>query len=426
MTSRLPGFYKKSPEERRKIICSQAQIDDTKIFTSSALSLEKAELMIENVIGTFALPIGIAVNFIINGEDRLIPMVVEEPSIVAAVSNMARLVRPHGGFSATSDSSVMIGQIQLLDIHDIDLALGQFEQIKSDLMRRADLVHPRLKERGGGIQDIYARHVRYEEPDCPPSNMLVIHFLLDCVDAMGANMVNTIAETLSPIIEQELSCRVGLKILSNYASERLSKAECAIPIDALSMKGISGEDVARGIVEAYQFAFADPWRAATHNKGIMNGIDAVALATGNDWRAIEAGAHAWASRSGQYRSLSRWWIQDKKLHGSLTVPLQVGTVGGPIKTQPQVAANLKILNNPRAKELSSIMAAVGLAQNLGALRALATEGIQKGHMRMHARNVAAQAGAKSNEIASLVCTMSSAHDFTLEFAIQALKELRSQ
>lgn len=426
MTSRLPGFYKKPPEERRKIICSQAQINDAEIFTSSALSLEKAELMIENVIGTFALPIGIAVNFIINGEDRLIPMVVEEPSIVAAVSNMARLVRPHGGFSASSDSSVMIGQIQLLDIHDIDLALGQFEQIKSDLMKRADLVHPRLKERGGGIQDIYARHVRYEEPNCIPKDMLIIHFLLDCVDAMGANMVNTIAETLSPIIEQELSCRVGLKILSNYASERLSKAECAIPIDALSMKNISGEDVARGIVEAYQFAFADPWRAATHNKGIMNGIDAVALATGNDWRAIEAGAHAWASRSGQYRSLSRWWIQDKKLHGSLTVPLQVGTVGGPIKTQPQVAANLKILNNPRAKELSSIMAAVGLAQNLGALRALATEGIQKGHMRMHARNVAAQAGAKSNEIASLVCTMSSAHDFTLEFAIQALKELRAQ
>ena len=426
MTSRLPGFYKKSPEERRKIICSQAQIDDAEIFTSSALSLEKAELMIENVIGTFALPIGIAVNFIINGEDRLIPMVVEEPSIVAAVSNMARLVRPHGGFSATSDSSVMIGQIQLLDIDDIDLALGQFEQIKSDLMKRADLVHPRLKERGGGIQDIYARHVRYEEPNCIPNDMLIIHFLLDCVDAMGANMVNTIAETLSPIIEQELSCRVVLKILSNYASERLSKAKCAIPIDALSMKDISGEDVARGIVEAYQFAFADPWRAATHNKGIMNGIDAVALATGNDWRAIEAGAHAWASRSGQYRSLSRWWIQDKKLHGSLTVPLQVGTVGGPIKTQPQVAANLKILNNPRAKELSSIMVAVGLAQNLGALRALATEGIQKGHMRMHARNVAAQAGAKSNEIASLVCAMSSAHDFTLEFAIQALKELRAQ
>ena len=426
MTSRLPGFYKKNPQERRKIICEHAEITDDQIFTSSALSLERAELMIENVIGTFALPIGIAVNFTINGEDRLIPMVVEEPSIVAAVSNMARLVRPHGGFSANSESSVMIGQIQLLDIRNIEYALKQFEHIKSALMNKADLVHPRLKERGGGIQDMYARHVRYEEPNCPPNDMIVIHFLLNCVDAMGANMVNTIAETLSPIIEQELSCRVGLRILSNYATERLSKAECSIPIDALSMKDISGNDVARGIVEAYQFAYADPWRAATHNKGIMNGIDAVALATGNDWRAIESGAHAWASRSGQYRSLSRWWIKDKKLHGSLTVPLQVGTVGGPIKTQPQVAANLKILNNPRAQELSSIMAAVGLAQNLGALRALATEGIQKGHMRMHARNVAVQAGARAHEIALLVCMMSDAHDFHLEFAVQALKEIRTQ
>ena len=426
MTSRLPGFYKKRPQERRKIICAHAEINDSAIFSSSALSLDRAELMIENVIGTFALPIGIAVNFSINGKDKLIPMVVEEPSIVAAVSNMARLVRPYGGFSASSESSVMIGQIQLLDIQDLNQAMERFSAIKPELIKRADLVHPRLKERGGGVEDMYARHVRYEEPNCTPNDMVVVHFLLNCVDAMGANMVNTIAETLSPIIEHELSCRVGLKILSNYATERLSKAQCSVPIHALSTNDISGHDVARGIVEAYQFAYADPWRAATHNKGIMNGIDAVALATGNDWRAIEAGAHAWASRSGQYRSLSRWWIQDEELHGSLTVPLQVGTVGGPIKTQPQVAANLKILNNPRAQELSSIMAAVGLAQNLGALRALATEGIQKGHMRMHARNVAVQAGAKGHEIAHLVCKMSEAHDFRLEFADHALQELRSR
>ena len=426
MTSRLPGFYKKHPQERRDIICEHAKIGNSEIFSSSALSLDRAELMIENVIGTFALPIGIAVNLCINGKDKLVPMVVEEPSIVAAVSNMARLLRPHGGFSATSESSVMIGQIQLLDIQNVKHSLELFATIKPLLMQKADLVHPRLKERGGGILDMYARHIRYEEPECTPNDMIIIHFLLNCVDAMGANMVNTIAETLSPIIEQELSCRVGLKILSNYATERLSRAKCSVPIYALSTNDISGHDVARGIVEAYQFAYADPWRAATHNKGIMNGIDAVAVATGNDWRAIEAGAHAWASRSGQYRSLSKWWIQDEKLHGELTIPLQVGTVGGPIKTQPQVAANLKILNNPRAQELSSIMAAVGLAQNLGALRALATEGIQKGHMRMHARNIAVQAGAKDHEIVLLVCKMSEAHDFRLEFADRALQELRTQ
>lgn len=425
MTSRLPGFYKKPPLKRREIISDKAQIHDEGIFSASVLSLERAELMIENVIGTFALPIGVAVNFCINNTDRLIPMVVEEPSIVAAVSNMARLLRPYGGFTAASDASVMIGQIQVLDVNDINASMQKLTAIIPTLMAQADLVHPRLKERGGGMKDIHIRHIRYDEPGERPQDMIVVHFLLDCVDAMGANMVNTIAEKIAPIIQNKLSCRIGLKILSNYATQRLSKAECCIPVEALSMEGVSGKKVAQGIVEAYQFAYADPWRAATHNKGIMNGIDAVALATGNDWRAIEAGAHAWASRSGQYRSLSKWWIKDEQLHGSLTLPIQVGTVGGPIKTQPQVAANLKILDNPRAHELSSIMAAVGLAQNMGALRALSTEGIQKGHMRMHARNIALQAGASTSEITDVVQKMSDAHHFSLEFAQQALAELRN-
>jgi hydroxymethylglutaryl-CoA reductase len=426
MSSRLPGFYKKTPFERRAVISEHTKLIDTALLEASALSLEKAEIMIENVIGTFALPIGVAVNFCINGTDLLIPMVVEEPSIVAAVSNMARLLRPYGGFQAQSNTSIMIGQIQLLDIDDVHSCLEQFTNIKTELLQKGQTIHPRLVERGGGLRDIYARHVRYDEPNNTPLDMIVIHFHLDCVDAMGANMVNTIAEELAPIIESKLSCRVGLKILSNYATERLSHAQCSIPLHALKTENTSGAEVAQGIVEAYQFAYADPWRATTHNKGIMNGIDAVAVATGNDWRAIEAGAHAWASRSGQYRSLSCWSIKDNMLHGSLSLPIQAGTVGGPIKTHPQVAANLQLLNNPRAQELASVMAAVGLAQNMGALRALTTEGIQKGHMRMHARNVALQAGAKTEEVATIASRMSAAHDFSLDFAKIALQDLRAQ
>ena len=426
MTSRLPGFYKKPPIERRKIVSTQSQLHDPSLLEASSLSLENAEIMIENVVGTFALPIGVAVNFCINDRDCLIPMVVEEPSIVAAVSNMARLVRPYGGFQARSDSSIMIGQIQLLDIANVSESLEIFPSLIPELFNICKDIHPRLVERGGGIRKFYAKHVQYNEENHPIVDMMVVHFHLDCVDAMGANMVNTIAEAIAPFLEQQLQCRVGLRILSNYATERLSYAECHIPFSALAVSDISGEDVAKGIVEAYQFAYADPWRAATHNKGIMNGIDAVAVATGNDWRAIEAGAHAWASRSGQYRSLSTWSISEDTLHGSISLPIQVGTVGGPIKTHPQVAANLKILQNPRAQELASIMAAVGLAQNMGALRALSTEGIQKGHMRMHARNIANQVGASPQERILLVERMSSAHNFTIAFAQRTLSAMRKQ
>lgn len=425
MSSRLPGFYKKTPLERRDVVSEHSNLIDTSLLEAQALTLDKAEIMIENVIGTFALPIGVAVNFCINGIDRLIPMVVEEPSIVAAVSNMARILRPFGGFSAHSDDSIMIGQIQLLDIMDTEKAKEQFAKIKYELIETAQRIHPNLIERGGGLRDMYMRSICYDEPDQSPQEMLIIHFHLDCVDAMGANMVNTIAESLAPIIEHALSCRVGLKILSNYATERISTASCSIPVQALALEDIPGEKVAEGIMDAYRFAYADPWRAATHNKGIMNGIDAVAVATGNDWRAIEAGAHAWAARSGQYRSLTSWRLEKGTLHGTLSLPLQIGTVGGPIKTHPQVGANLQMLNNPRAQELASIMAAVGLAQNLGALRALATEGIQKGHMRMHARNVAIQAGASKEELPLVVSKMSEAHNFCLDFAQQTLADIRS-
>ncbi|MEC7986747.1 MAG: hydroxymethylglutaryl-CoA reductase, degradative [Myxococcota bacterium] len=424
-SSRFPGFYRHTPMERRKAIAEEIHFDSPELFDASSLSLQHADIMVENVIGTFAMPLAIAVNFSINGSDRLIPMVVEEPSVIAAVSNMAKLVRPHGGFQSHSDESIMIGQVQLYDVSDPVACIEKLNHSKEFFMEQAHQIHPRLIERGGGIRGLDFRHIRYDEEGETPSDMVVMHFYLDCVDAMGANMINTIAEMLAPRLQDITGEKVGLRILSNYATKRLATARCQIPVNALNVDGISGELVAKGIINAYRFAYADPWRAATNNKGIMNGIDALAIATGNDWRAIEAGAHAWAARSGQYRSLGKWSLKDDSLVGELTLPMQVGTVGGPIRTHPQVAANLKILGNPRAKELSGIMAVIGLAQNLGALRALATEGIQKGHMRMHSRNIAIQAGAKHSEIPLVVERMSETHSFSLEFAQQILQSIRS-
>jgi len=427
-SSRLPGFYKLSPHERRARVAEHADLDDAQRQTldAGALSIARADLMVENVVGTFGLPLGIGANFTINGQDVLIPMVVEEPSVVAAVSNMARLVRRAGGFTASTDASVMIGQIQICDVPDVDAAIAAIAGAAPELMERAAAIHPRLVERGGGPRGVEARRVVYDEPGQERVEMVIVHFLLDCVDAMGANMVNTVAERLAPRVEALTGGRVGLRILSNLASQRLSRARCRIPAADLSTGELDGAEVVDGIVDAYRFAWADPWRAATHNKGVMNGIDAVALATGNDWRAIEAGAHAWAARDGQYRSLTTWRKADNgDLVGSIELPIQVGTVGGLIKNHPAVATTMQILGRPRAAELAEVMAAVGLAQNLGALRALATEGIQRGHMRMHARNVALQAGATPEEIPEVVAVMCEAHDYALGTAEAALASIRS-
>lgn len=426
-SSRLPGFYKLSPATRRERVADSAGLSPAQQETLSAasLSIGRADLMVENVIGTFGLPLGVGVNFTINGRDVLVPMVVEEPSVVAAVSNMARLVRRSGGFTAEADPSVMIGQIQVCDVPDMDAAVAAVAAAEPELMSRAAAIHPRLVARGGGPRGVEVRRVVYDEPGEPRSEMLVVHFLLDCVDAMGANMVNTVAERLAPRIEVLTGGRVGLRILSNLASRRLARARCRIPAADLCTGEQDGEAVADGIAEAYRFAWADPWRAATHNKGVMNGIDAVALATGNDWRAIEAGAHAWAARDGQYRSLTSWKrAENGDLIGTIELPIQVGTVGGPIKNHPTVSTTLQILGDPRAGALAEVMAAVGLAQNLGALRALATEGIQRGHMRMHARNVALQAGAQPDEIPEVVASMCEAHDYSVEAARGALWALR--
>lgn len=426
MTSRIPGFYRLAPHERLTTLEERTDLEakDRAAFGNEALNLDVADLMIENVIGTFALPLGVGINFQINSQDVLVPMVVEEPSVVAAVSNMAKLARGAGGFFADSDPSVMIGQIQLMPNGDTDAVIQKLEASLDDLKEKAKGVHPRLEQRGGGLRDIEIRTVHYDEPGETPESFVVLHLLVDCVDAMGANMVNTLAEHLAPYVRQITGQQVGLRILSNLADRRLARAQVCLPAELLTQKDIPGSEVAQRIASAYRFAYADPYRAATHNKGIMNGIDAVALATGNDWRAIEAGAHAFAARSGQYRSLTTWKINaEGALVGEIEVPIQVGVVGGPIRVHPTVRSNLKLLKINTASALAEVMAAVGLAQNLGALRALATEGIQQGHMRMHARSVAATAGARPDQVPAVATAMCAEKDFSIEFAKRILSEM---
>lgn len=385
MSSRYPRFYQLPPAERLATLRSHLDDESAKAY-QDGLTLEAADLMVENVISTFALPCAVAINFVINGEDRIVPMVVEEPSVVAAVSNMAKLTRACGGFEASSDPSHMIGQIQLSDVSDVDACIATLNQAMPTLRQAADRVHPRLVARGGGLVSVATRAVTYDEPDKPIEHMVVVEFTLDVVDAMGANLVNTMAEALAPVVADITGESVALRILSNLADRRLARARVRLDPEVMTTDTLSGTEVADRIAAAWRFAWADPHRAATHNKGVMNGIDAVALATGNDWRAIEAGAHAYCCRDGQYRPMTRWERgDDGSLVGSIEIPLQFGTVGGPIRAHPTVKSNLTLLNARGARDLAAVAAAVGLAQNLGALKALATVGIQQGHMRMHAR-----------------------------------------
>ncbi len=427
MSSRIPGFYRLTPEARLEAVGKHAGLTTAEqaSYTDAGLSLARADAMIENVVGLLALPCGIAVNLLVNGRDRLVPMVVEEPSVVAAVSNLARLSRPGGGIIAEADTSEMIGQVQILDPSP-----GAAERLRAalpDLTERCRGVHAQLEALGGGLRGMEVRELRYDEPGERPEDMVVLHFWLDCVDAMGANMVNTLAERLAPEVASICGGSVGLRILSNLADRRLARATVRLRPEHLQHSGSDdGAVMAEGIAAAYRFAYADPYRAATHNKGIMNGIDAVAIATGNDWRAIEAGAHAYAARSGTYRPLSTWKLDPEgTLVGVLTLPLQVGTVGGAIRVHPTVQANLKVAEVTGARDLACLMAAVGLVQNLGALRALATEGIQEGHMRMHARTVAIGAGAEPAEVAAVVHALVATHEFTAERARVELARLRA-
>ena len=356
----------------------------------AGLTQGAAEQLSENIIGRFALPLGIATNFRINGRDRLIPMAIEEPSVIAGASNAARLMREAGGMQASSDPPLMIGQAQLLEISDVDEAIAAIQRAEAEILLRANAALGSLVARGGGAHELRFRPLRHPEL----GTMLVVHLLIDCRDAMGANATNTALERIAPLLADISGGRVVLRILSNLSDQRLARARARIPGSALVSKGSAEAAIGQRIVEAAALAEIDPYRAATHNKGILNGIDAVALATGNDWRAIEAGAHAYAARSGSYRSLSRWRLDAAgNLVGSLEMPMAVGIVGGTTQAHPGARAALALLAVESAAELAEIMAAVGLAQNFAALRALAAEGIQHGHMRLHARQLALAAGA---------------------------------
>ncbi len=410
--SRIAAFYNLSLDERRTKVAQAAGIELTDLaayWTSGGIEPEAADHMIENVIGTHSLPLGIGLNFQVNGRDVLVPMAVEEPSVVAGASFMAKLARARGGFSATTTAPLMIGQMQLLDVVNLHEAKFKLYERKSELLALADEIDPVLKKFGGGARDLEVRIIE----DSPIGGFIVIHLIYDVRDAMGANAVNTACERLAPQVESITGGRVHLRILSNLADRRLVRARCTIPVSELAFGGgdsmsrpYSGEQVRDGIIAAYAFAAVDPYRAATHNKGIMNGIDAVVIATGNDWRAIEAGAHSYAARSGKYTSLSTWGKDaDGNLVGTLEMPMAVGIIGGATKVHPAARAALKVMGVKSASELAEVIVSVGLAQNMAALRALATEGIQRGHMTLHARQVAIAAGASGDQIERVAAQM---------------------
>jgi hydroxymethylglutaryl-CoA reductase len=419
-TSRISGFHKMSLEERLKIVqaFSDLKEEDLKTLTKEgALSFETANRMIENVVGTIQLPIGIAMNFLINGKEYLIPMAIEEPSVVAAASNAARLARSGGGFFVTNTGPVMIAQIQLVHIPDAHATRMALFEKKEEILKLANAQDPMLVSVGGGAKDIEIRVLH-----TPLGDMVIIHLVVDTRDAMGANAVNTMAEALAPFIEEWTGGRVYLRILSNLADKRLVRARTKVTKEALG-----GENAVDGIVYAQTFAEADPYRAATHNKGIMNGVIAVVIATGNDTRAIEAGAHTYASRSGQYSPLSTWEKDGEgNLVGTLELPMAVGLVGGATKVNPISQLAVKILGVNSAVELGEVIGAVGLAQNLAALRVLATEGVQKGHMSLHAKNIAVMAGATGNFIDEVAKRLVDEKKVRVDRAKEILEELKKK
>ena len=395
-SSRLPGFYNLGIHERRAMLSKFVSAQDLAAISGEAgLTVEQADHMIENVIGLHGIPLGIALNFVVNGRDVLVPMAIEEPSVVAGASFMARLARAGGGFIAHTTRPEMIGQMQVLEVAEPRSARMALIEQKENLLAEAAEIDPVLKDLGGGPRDIEVRLIE----DSPIGAFLVIHLIYDVRDAMGANAVNTACERLAPAVEAITGGRVHLRILSNLADRRLGSAQCTIPVEQLAFGEYTAEEVRDGVIAAWAFAAADPYRAATHNKGIMNGVDAVVIATGNDWRAIEAGAHAYAARGGRYTSLSTWGVDDQgNLVGTLEMPMAVGVVGGATKVHPTARAALALMGVTSASELAEIIVSVGLAQNLAALRALATEGIQRGHMSLHARQVAIAAGAQGEMI----------------------------
>lgn len=414
--SRIPDFYMKDPKERLEIVAERCGLDEDEknaLFNTGGLPMETANSMIENVIGGFTLPLGIATNFRIDGEDFLIPMAVEEPSVVAAASNAAKMARSCGGFETKCDPPRMIGQVQVVDFEDMEAASEALEKGKERIFERAKEVDPVLVKLGGGLKGIKIR-----ELESASGPMIVVHLLVDCRDAMGANAVNTMAERVAPLIEEISGGRVLLRIISNLALYRLARAK------VLFKKELLGEELIDNIVLAYHFAEADMFRAATHNKGIMNGISAVVRATGNDTRAIEAGAHAYAALAYRYKPLTTY-TKDKNgdLVAEIEIPMAVGLVGGATRSHPQARACVKIIGVGEAVKLGGILASVGLAQNFAAMRALADEGIQRGHMKLHARNVAVSAGAKGDDIGRVAVSMIETDEINEDRAKEILRSL---
>jgi len=418
-TSEISGFYKLGIDERVRVVKDFAGLTDEEVGllqSTGSLKPDLANRMIENVVGAFPVPLGIAVNFLINGRDYLIPMAIEEPSVVAAASYAAKMARRKGGFFTSSTEPVMIGQIQTVKVKDPYKAKMAILQAKDEILKKANDQDPMLVSVGGGAKDLRTKVIH-----SPTGSMVITELLVDCRDAMGANAVNTMAEAVGPMIERISKGRVFLRIVSNLATERLARAWTVV-----DKKALGGEEVVDGIVEAYAFAAADPYRAATHNKGILNGIIGVVIATCNDHRAVEAGAHAYAARSGHYSPLSIWEKnEDGDLVGSIELPMAVGTIGGATKVHPIARIALKILGVKSARELGEVMAAVGLAQNLGALRALAHEGIQRGHMSLHARNIAIMAGATGDLIDAVAERMVEERKIRMDRAKELLGEYGS-
>jgi hydroxymethylglutaryl-CoA reductase len=409
-------------EERRKLVSEATGVEANEIawaLDRGGLDAETADKFVENVLGTYALPYGVTLNVRVNGADHVVPMVVEEPSVVAAASNAAKMVRGAGGFHAEMDPPLMISQVQLTHVKDAARATRAILAAKDEILAKADRAVPGLCQRGGGARGLEVRTLGE-----PSDEMIVVHVIVDCRDAMGANLINTIAEAVADRLASLAEGRVGLRILSNLCDKRCVRVRCTVAAEALATDDMDGQAVIDGIVNASRFAELDPYRAATHNKGIMNGVDAVVIATGNDWRAVEAGAHAFAARSGRYSPLSIWRREGDALTGFLELPLALGTVGGTLRVHPSARLSLKIAGVETAAELAAVAAAVGLASNLAAVRALATDGIQRGHMALHARSVALAAGAEGSEVEAVAASIVEARDITVEGARQALRVLR--
>ena len=414
--SSISSFYKLSFEERLERVGELSGLsgEEKEQLRSGALKISSAQRMIENVVGTLPVPLGIAVNFLVNGKDYLIPMAIEEPSVVAAASHAAKLARAKGGFKATSTEPLMIGQIQIVRCPSPREAEKHILASKKEILEKANQQDPTLVSKGGGAKDLRVRIL--------PSltgTMVITELLVDCRDAMGANVVNTMAETVAPMLEKLSKGKTNLRIISNLADKRVARASATFPKESLG-----GAEIVDGIVDAYAFAAADQYRCATHNKGVMNGVTAVCLATGNDTRAIEAGAHAFAARTGHYSPLTKWQKDEEgNLQGFIEIPMAVGIIGGITAVHPTAKICLHILGVKTARELGEVMAAVGLAQNLAALRALAAEGIQRGHMSLHARNIAAMAGAEGEAIDRVAAAMVQEKKVRLDRAKELVTEL---